>query len=139
MLSKYIWSSEANSNSLCIDYRLIKTDVCYEEYLDWLNYKDFITVCKFRCRNRKLPVNTGRFESIARLDRLRTSCDSDDVADKFHYHFRCILNELIGKGSNLFAQNYRNGINTLNMQQLFNKKDKNVLVALASLTRTIYS
>ena len=47
----------------CTNYRIFKGNHEFENYLLTLNKTDAFTLCKFRCRSHKLPVNKGRFNA----------------------------------------------------------------------------
>jgi hypothetical protein len=41
-----------------------------------LEDKDIYTLCKFRTTNHKLPIETGRWNNIDRVNRICTKCDN---------------------------------------------------------------
>ena len=50
------WQSQVDTMSSCITYRSIKPYFKQEKYLMLPNIADRINICKFRCRNIKIPV-----------------------------------------------------------------------------------
>ena len=42
-----------------------------------------------RCRNHKLPVETGIYKNIPRSERVCVKCTQSDIGDEFHYIFNC--------------------------------------------------
>ena len=52
------WESQMNTKSSCTTYRSIKPYFKQEKYLSLPNRSDRINLCKFRCRNTKIPVVT---------------------------------------------------------------------------------
>ena len=84
------WREAVWSNRICTNYRIFKGDHAFENYLLTLNKKDAFTLCKFRCRSHRLPVNKGRFNaSTPHNDMQYTLCLSSDIGDEFHYIFVC--------------------------------------------------
>ena len=67
-ISKQNLLSDINNNTQCSIYRIIKTDLQLEPYLTRLDNRSRIILCKFRCRNHKLPCVTVRFSNI--IDRI---------------------------------------------------------------------
>jgi hypothetical protein len=61
----------------------------FENYLNILNDKDNFTLSKFRTTNHKLPVENGRWKSIARENRICPLCNNGEIGDEFHYLFKC--------------------------------------------------
>ena len=77
--------------SSCILYRYFKLDLNLEKYLMLLDSSDRINICRFRCRNTKIPVVTLSYANIniPYEDRLCTLCNTSEVGDEFHYIFKC--------------------------------------------------
>ncbi len=60
------WSSELYTNSVCVNYRIFKTEPGIEKYLKINeNLRTYLT--KFRCRNHRLPVSSHRFNNSSRM------------------------------------------------------------------------
>ena len=53
------WITEINESGKCIIYRTFKTTFTFENYLISLPRKLKIIFTKFRCRNHRLPIETG--------------------------------------------------------------------------------
>ena len=70
-------------------YATIKNSLCIEKYLLNLNIPDRIVLCRFRCSNFKIPVETGRWSNIPRNERICNLCDMNVVGDEYHYLFKC--------------------------------------------------
>ena len=51
-----LWHSTMWNQTACFNYRIFKENRRIEKYLSVLEYKDRLTLCKFRCRNSYLPV-----------------------------------------------------------------------------------
>jgi hypothetical protein len=54
--------------------------------MDWRRAN---TLCRFRTTSHKLPIETGRWQNIARENRKCLLCNSDVIGDEFHYIFSC--------------------------------------------------
>ena len=46
-------------------------------------------ICKLRCSNVKIPVETGRWVGVPRDQRVCHLCTDNSVGDEYHYLFRC--------------------------------------------------
>ena len=134
-IAKQEWLSEVSTNSLCLNYRIFKTECCLSNYILTLDTPDRITLCKFRCGNHRLPITTGRYTGINREDRTCPLCNSNDIADEFHFIFICTY--FAETRNALLKPNFKRRPNTVKMHQLFNSKDKVQLKNLAKFIKTI--
>ena len=85
------WNSLIQNSPKAINYKTIKTEFKYEEYLNILEIKDAILLCRFRTTNNKLPIETGRWQNIPRENRKCILCNRSQIGDEYHY----ILNVFI--------------------------------------------
>ena len=83
------WASEVFDSSKCLNYRMFKINFEYENYLSILEYKQRIVFTKFRCRNHKLPIETGSHNNVPRELRICLKCNSNNIGDELHYLFVC--------------------------------------------------
>ena len=85
------WITEINESGKCIIYRTFKTTFNFENYLISLARQLEIIFTKFRCRNHRLPKETGCRERVLREIRVCTKCNiaPRDFGDEFHYLFVC--------------------------------------------------
>ena len=83
------WRSEVNNSSKCLCYRIYKQDFSLESYLLKLPPMLRIPVSRFRCRNNRLPIETGSYENIERNLRFCDKCDMQALGDEFHVLFIC--------------------------------------------------
>lgn len=128
------WLSDIWNSNSCINYRIFKTSFNIEPYLIKLPRKDSINLCRFRSGCNKLPIITGKFQSIDRENRICPFCNSD-VGDEFHYIFICkYFNSLRLK---FLPQYFLKGANSLKMEQLFNSSNHKTLKNLAFFTKEI--
>ena len=77
-IAKQNWLSELNTNGLCLNYHIFKNSVGFENYLNMLDYKDRLTLNKFRCGNHRLPL---RYASINSSNRYCSLCDNQEISD----------------------------------------------------------
>ena len=74
----------------CFNYRVFKTELLFENYLLNVPYKLRRVYTKFRCRNSKLPIETGTINNIVRDKRICMLCNNNQVGDEFHYLMQCV-------------------------------------------------
>ena len=129
------WQSEVFSNSLCKSYRIFKSEYGYCKYLNVLDTKRRISLCKFRCANHKLPVVTGRYDGIDRNVRFCTLCDNSNIGDEYHYLYECPT--LCEKRRNYLKKYYRTRPNTIKTNELFINGNKKILNDLAAFAEII--
>ena len=65
------WYSKLNNSSKGKNYSIFKTDICMEKYLLHLPRKSYLSLCKFRTSNHKLPIEVGRWEGVPLNERKR--------------------------------------------------------------------
>merc|ERR1711942_197220 len=75
-------------------YRSIKPYFKQEKYLSLPNRLDRINLCKFRCRNTKIPVVTQGYTNrnipaTPYKNRLCEVCVINVVGDEYHYIMEC--------------------------------------------------
>ena len=85
------WQNQVETMSSCIIYRSIKPYFKSEKYLTLSNIADRISICKFRCRNIKIPVVILGYanSNIVYENRLCTICTMNEVGDEYHYILKC--------------------------------------------------
>ena len=75
-------SSVGNKLSL---YSEVKNEVRFESYLDLIkNVKTRVAVTKMRISCHLLPIESGRYEKIPRVERLCSLCNRSEIGDEFH-------------------------------------------------------
>ena len=72
-----------------VNHKTFKTEFKYEDYLNILEIKDAILLCRFRTTNIKLPIETGRWQNIPRENRKSILCNRFQIGDEYHYIFEC--------------------------------------------------
>ena len=79
-------------------YSQLKNEVRFESYLDLIkNVKTRVAVTKMRISCHLLPIESGRYEKIPRVERLCSLCNRSEIGDEFHWislsHMRGIFLE----------------------------------------------
>ena len=57
------WHSNITKMNSCFCYKMFKDSLKLENYLLNLNISESINLCKFRCRNSKIPVHVLGYKS----------------------------------------------------------------------------
>ena len=78
-MSQQEWHSDVELNNQCTVYRIFKQQLCFEKYLIRLNENDRKSLTRFRCLNHKLPIVSGRYKDIPRIERLCTNYSKNDT------------------------------------------------------------
>ena len=89
------WSMDVLKNKLCLNYRIFKKELEFENYLIVLPPALKYSFSKFRCGNNNLPYMRARFSGTenGRCD----LCNSQDLGDEFHYVLVCKFFEVARK------------------------------------------
>ena len=126
------WFSEVSTSSMCSTYRLFKKELNFEGYLMNPNYKNRISLTKFRCSNTKMPV----YNQIYLYDTdICNLCSLGARGDEFHYIFIC---PFFTDSRTLYLKPYfNNRSNSVKFEQLFNSSNKTTLSRLAKFTNVI--
>ena len=81
----YKWYTYISTWSMCTIYILFKKQLNFEDYLLSSNYRERISLTKYRCANSKIPV----YNQLYMYDTvLFTSCDIIN-GDEYHYIIIC--------------------------------------------------
>jgi len=83
------WYSHIDNDDVFLNYRMYKPIFCQDPYIKLLPTNCLIPLVKFRTTNNKLLVNTLRYNSIDRSERICNKCNLNDVCDEFHVLFVC--------------------------------------------------
>ena len=123
--------------SSCTSYRMFKSDFKLEKYLLRLNKSEQINLCKFRCRNTKLPVVVLGYarQNIDYGDRLCTICNLKEVGDEYHYIMKCTY--FCNSRGKYLESNIWTNPNFDNFSKLFQSNDVGVLRNLGKFTKEI--
>ena len=83
------WFSQIENSSRCEFYGVFKREFKLESYLLNLSPYEREVLTKSRCCNLKLPIETGRWESIPRDNRLCQLCNLQNIGNEYNYLFEC--------------------------------------------------
>ncbi|CAG2256342.1 unnamed protein product [Mytilus edulis] len=86
---KQKWHTNVQESPKAINYRMYKENCEFEYYFKNLDDRNIITLCRLRTGNHRFPIETGRWENVARENRKCLLCNSGDIGDEFHYIFMC--------------------------------------------------
>ena len=113
------WITEITESGKCIIYRTFKTTFNFENYSISLPRKLEIIFTKFRCRNHRLPMETGCRERVLRDTRVCTKCDiaPRDFGDEFPYLFVCDFSKT--ERIELILKKYHTSPSTLKLHTKF--------------------
>ena len=120
------WQSNVFDSNKCINYRVFKTELYYENYINVLSPKLRIAFTKFRCRNvSKLPVEVGSYTNINYCARICEKCDLNDIGDEYHYVLLC---KFFDKKRKTFISSYYHNLPSMfKFNQLMNSKGKDLV------------
>ena len=66
-----------------------------ESYLDLIkNVKTRVAVTKMRISCHLLPIESGPYKKISRVERLCPLCNRSEIGDEFHYLLKCTHSSL---------------------------------------------
>ena len=76
-------------------YSELKNEVRFQSYLDSIkNVETRVAVTKMRISCHLLPIESGRYKKIPRVERLCPLCNRSEIDDEFHYLLKCIHSSL---------------------------------------------
>ncbi|XP_074661598.1 uncharacterized protein LOC141914230 [Tubulanus polymorphus] len=118
---KQTWHGSMVLSSKLDTYRIFKTDWGQEKYLSSLPRSLRISLCRFRCSNHKLPIETGRYENKPRNERVCNKCNENTIGDEYHFILKC---EFFNAFRILYIPNrYRIGANQYKFKQLLSNEN----------------
>ena len=83
------WAAQLEKSSKGINYRLIKNELCLEEYYIKFKKSVYKPISQYRSGNHKLPVEIGRWEKIPYNQRICPKCPKRTLGDEYHYLLEC--------------------------------------------------
>ena len=84
------WYSDINNSQRLASYSRIKHSFESESYLDYISERKYkIALSKFRLSSHNLEIETGRYNSISRSERICRLCQMNVVQDEFHFLLTC--------------------------------------------------
>ena len=95
-------SSVGNKLSL---YSEVNNEARFESYLDLISkVKTRVAVTKMRISCHLLPIESGCYKKIPRVERLCPLCDRSEIGDEFHYLLKCTHSSLSHTKGNLLGE-----------------------------------
>jgi hypothetical protein len=83
---KQEWYSNIRNSSRLSSYSIYKRSFETEEYLHKVNINKFrLSLTKFRLSPLNLAIETGRYQNVARENRLCTNCNVNLIENEFHF------------------------------------------------------
>ena len=125
------WHEQVQTNEVCLNYRIFKTDFTHEKYLLALPYSLRQNLIRFRLSAHKLPIQQQRYMNIPRHERKCFLCDLDEIGDEYHYLFRCTHQTIIENRLKFIPKYYRTRPNILKFRDLLNSKSKSKLIKIS--------
>ena len=84
------WYSDINNSQRLASYSRIKHSFESESYLDNISERKYkIALSKFRLSSHNLEIETGRYNSKPRSERIYRLCQMNVVEDEFHFLLTC--------------------------------------------------
>ena len=126
------WYSDMNNSSRGKLYMNLKGDFKMESYLTRLPVFHTTQICKLRCSNIKLPIETGRWEGKLREERNCHLClDRNMIADEFHCLFLCSHADIVQLRERYIPSYYTRRPNAYKMYGLLSCCNEPVMKRLA--------
>jgi hypothetical protein len=118
------------NSAKCLNYRIYKSNFCFEQHLSVLPSDLRMYLCKFRCLS---TIETGRFFNIDRSERHCNLCNVNELGDGFHYLCKCtFFNNVRAK---FLPRNICNNPNVLKFKELMNTSDLFTLTGIAKFCK----
>ena len=87
------WNTQKSQYSKLALYNDVKTELGYESYLSDINVKKFrAAFCHLRCSCHGLMIEIGRYENIAKENRICQLCNRKGrqvIEDEYHFIVEC--------------------------------------------------
>ena len=132
---KQKWLDAVFQSSKFLNYRIFKSELIYEQYLNLLPFDLATALCHFRTLNHKLPIEYGRFCSSDRDDRVCELSLSDRLGDEFHYLFECSY--FVDQQKAYIPKELLKRPNVVSFEKLMNTKDLQTLFKLGKFCKKI--
>ena len=87
------WNTQKSQYSKLALYNEVKTEFGYESYLSYINVKKCrAALCRLRCSCHGLMIEIGRYENIAKENRICQLCNRKGrqvIEDEYHFIVEC--------------------------------------------------
>ena len=127
------WSSDMSVSTLCTNYKALKLNFGFENYLIRLDNCLRIPITRFRCGSHNLPISERRFDGIC--DHHVCPLCFEDIGDEFHYVLACPAFDtyrLKFLDHTILMQP-----NILNFHNIFNTSDTSKLMKLSKFLKVV--
>ena len=128
------WLSQIEDSSKALNYRLFKSSLVFENFLNVLEDKDIFTFLKFRTTNHRLPVETGRWNGTEHENRICTKCNNG-IGDEYHFIMEC--KSFLTERKKFIDKIFYQRPNVVKFNQVMNSSDKVKLEKLCRFIRII--
>ena len=133
------WQSELTSthqgslwHSKLRTYKTFKSQLKLEKYLSVsMNFKYRKTLCKFRCSDHTLLIETGRHKGLDVNDRICKNCSLGLVEDEVHFLLVCPTYS-VPRSDLLLHTSVESLTTNLQFQKIMSSNDNVTIAALAS-------
>ena len=123
------WYTDISTSSMCTMYRLFKKQLNFENCLLSCNYRERISLTKYRCANSKIPVYKQIYMYGTEL------CNLNINGDEYHYIMIC---PYFRQSLELYLKHYLyTRPNMLKFDQVFSSENKRTLSRLAKFITVI--
>ena len=127
---KQSWYSSINNSNRLEMYSRFKHEFAMENNLDFIKEKKYrFALTKFRLSSHDLAIERGRYENIARNDRICIFCNGHLVENEYHFLLACPFYRVLRQR---FLKPYYGHWPTLNkFDDLMCKSNKNIILNLS--------
>ena len=129
------WLETVANSSHCRVYRLLKTRLRLEPYLQDLDKRYSVPLCRFRAGNHKLPITLGRYNNTERQTRLCKICATQEIGDEIHYLIKCPF--FTEERRALIKPYYLRGESDERLPELFNTNNRKELQNLSKFVQCV--
>ena len=78
------WFTNLRNKSSCYTYTCYKENFVFERYLSSLPKQCWISLCKLRTNNHRLPIVTGRYTRTITEQIYCNKCSDNKLGDEYH-------------------------------------------------------
>ena len=137
MLDQFLqnWHSDLTKSNKGKNYSIFKESIELEHYFTILPKHLYVNMVRFRTGNHKLPVETGRWNTIEYRERKCLLCEKQSVGDELHFILECSY--FTHERKLLIPLQYYSRPNTLKFHNLLNTRDEIILTNLGKFMAII--
>ena len=133
------WNSDLEKSEVLQLYKNVKSEFCYEIYLDKLPFDLRTYICKIRLSAHNLHIQTGRYgrNRIPRPERYCMYCTSRDVEDEYHFIIKCPCFQSFRR--KYIPRNYFVNPSMFKFVQLIKSEDIDIITNLAHFLKDAFA